>query len=87
MLCGGGNGAAAKDFDFETRVIGGSRSPLGSSESRRSKAPMLPTIEHGDDVNNLTCHQIVDRKGKTLRELTMDPTALLVDAGSGPKAF
>lgn len=25
----GGNGAAAKNYDFKTRVIGGSRSPLG----------------------------------------------------------
>jgi hypothetical protein len=28
---GGGNGAAAKDYDFKTRVIGGSRSPLCSA--------------------------------------------------------
>ncbi|WP_164103945.1 hypothetical protein [Candidatus Laterigemmans baculatus] len=48
---------------------------------------MLSTIEDGNDVNDLTSHQIVDRKWKSLREFPMESTVLLVDAGRGFKAF
>jgi hypothetical protein len=60
-------GPPPQDFDFRTRVIGGSRSPLCSSESVVSSGRVDPAIENRYDINSVICQQIVNRKWESSR--------------------